>query len=147
MDSVDLKILRLLEKDARHTSLRKIAREVGLSTSGVRRRIQQLQNAKVIKQYSVVIDPKKCGYNVLAFVTIGGEPKGLDELAAVLERRHEVCELHRTGGGDYLMVKIRSRDIDGLNKFIEDYVNSSEFVNRASTLIVMKTYKEALLNP
>jgi DNA-binding Lrp family transcriptional regulator len=147
MDSVDRKILRLLEKDARHTSLRKIAREVGLSTSGVRRRIQQLQNANIIKKYSVIIDPKKCGYNVLAFVTIGGEPRGLDELITVLERRHEVCELHRTSGGDYLMVKIRSRDVDGLNEFIEEYINSSELVNHTSTLIVMKTYKEVLLNP
>jgi Lrp/AsnC family leucine-responsive transcriptional regulator len=146
VDSVDLKILRLLEKDARH-ALKKIAREVGLSKSGVRRRIQRLQNARIIKQYSVIIDPKKCGYHVLAFVTIGGEPKGLDELATALERRHEVCELHRTGGGDYLMVKIRSKDIDGLNKFIEEYINSSEYVKFTSTLIVMKTYKEVLLNP
>jgi DNA-binding Lrp family transcriptional regulator len=146
VDSVDLKLLRILVNNAR-TPLRKMAREVGLSNSGVRRRIQQLEHEGIIKQYSALVDPKKYGCAVLAFVTISAEPRGLKELSRVLGRRREVCELHRTSGGDYLAVKVRTKDVDELNRFVEEHINSSDSVKKISTLIVMETYKETLLNP
>jgi DNA-binding Lrp family transcriptional regulator len=145
MDSVDLKLLRILSSDAR-TPLRMMAREVGLSTSGVRRRIKQLQKNNLIK-YSILIDPKQYGYGVLAFVTVEADPRGIKELIRILQRKHEICELHRTSGDDQLVVKIRSRDIEGLNKFIEDNINSLDSVRHISIAIAMETYKESLLNP
>lgn len=145
MDSVDLKLLRIIANDAR-TPLRKMAREVGLSTSGVRRRIKQLEREGIIKQYCAMIDPAKYGYGVLAHVMIGSDPKGLKELVSVLKRKHEVCELHRTTGGDRLVVKIRSKDIPSLNKFIDEYINSSDSVKKVNTNITMETYKETCLS-
>jgi len=46
-----MKLLKMLSDDA-HISLRKMGREVGLSTSGVRRRVKQLERSGLIKQYS-----------------------------------------------------------------------------------------------
>jgi Lrp/AsnC family transcriptional regulator for asnA, asnC and gidA len=146
MDSVDFKLLRIITDDAR-TPLKKMAREVGLSPSGVRRRIKRLERVGVIKQYSVLIDPQKCGYKVLALVTIEADSKGIKELVRNLQRRHEVCELHKMTGEDRLVAKIRSKDIESLNKFIEEHLNSSDSVRRISTAITMETYKETPLNP
>jgi DNA-binding Lrp family transcriptional regulator len=146
MDSVDIKLLRIKAKDAR-TPLREMAREVGLSTSGVRRRIKRLEDLKIIQQYSVVIDPQKYGYKVLALVTVGADSKGIRNLVRVLKPKHEVCELHKVSGEDTLVVKIRSKDMESLNKFIEEHINSFDSVRHTSIAIAMETYKESLLNP
>ncbi|MEM3723891.1 MAG: Lrp/AsnC family transcriptional regulator [Candidatus Hadarchaeales archaeon] len=119
---------------------------VGLSISGVRRRIKQLEEDEVIK-YSVLVNPKKYGYAVTAFVTLQTDPKSIKELAHMLSRKHEVCEIHRTSGGDALIIKLRARDLDSLNRFLDEYISSHDSVKNTTTLIAMETYKESFLNP
>ncbi len=145
MDSVDMRLLKMLNDDA-HTPLRKMGREVGLSTSGVRRRIKQLEKSRLIKGYSVVVDPKKLGYGVAAFVSVDVDSRSIQELTRSLSRRHEVCELHHTTGGHSLMMKIRARDMDSLNKFVDEHIRSSDSVKGVRTTMAMETLKEAIVN-
>lgn len=146
MDSVDLKLLKMLSDDA-HVPLRRMGREVGLSTSGVRRRIKQLERSGLIKGYSAVIDPKKYGYGVVAFVSVDVDSQAMRELTRSLARRHEVCELHHTTGGHSLMMKIRARDMDSLNKFVDDHIQSFDSVKSVRTTLAMETLKETIVNP
>lgn len=146
MDSVDLKLLKILTEDA-HTSLRKMGRVVGLSTSGVRRRIKQLERTGLIKRYSVVIDPKKYGYEITAFVSVEADSNALRELTNSLARRHEVCELHRITGGHDLMIKVRAKDVESLNKFVDNQIRSFDSVKSVRTTLAMDTIKETLVNP
>ena len=145
MDSVDLRLLKILAEDAR-TPLRKMGRAVGLSTSGVRRRIKLLEKTGLIKKYSAVIDPKKYGYTVTAFVSVDADSQALRELTSSLVRRHEVCELHRTTGGHDLMIKVRAKDVDSLNKFVDDHIRSFDSVKSVRTTLAMDTIKETLVN-
>jgi len=146
MDNVDLKLLKILSEDA-HTSLHKMGREVGLSTSGVRRRIKQLEKIGLIKKYSIIIDPKKYGCGVTAFISVDADSRALGELTGSLVRRHEVCELHRTTGGHDLMIKVRVKDVDSLNKFVDEHIRSFDSVKSVRTTLAMETVKETLVNP
>ena len=146
MDSVDFRLLKILTEDA-HTSLNKMGREVGLSTSGVRRRIKQLEKEGIIRKYSAVVDPKKYGYDVTAFISVDADSQSLRDLISSLLRRHEVCELHRTTGGHELMVKVRAKDVDSLNKFVDNHIRSFDSVKSVRTVLVMDTIKETLVNP
>lgn len=145
MDSVDLKLLKILAEDAR-IPLRQLGREVGLSPTGVRRRIKQLEKNGQIKKYSAVVDPKKCGYGVTAFISVDADSRELGELTKSLSRRHEVCEIHRMTGGHELMIKVRVKDIDTLNKFVEDHVMCFDSVKNVKTNLAMETIKETLFN-
>lgn len=145
MDSVDLKLLKMLGEDA-HISLCKMGREVGLSTSGVRRRIKQLERSGAIVKYSALVDPKKYGYGVVAFLSVDVDPRAMHELTRSLARRHEVCEIHRTTGGHCLMMKVRARDMDSLNKFVDEHIQSFDSVKGVQTTLAMETLKETLLN-
>jgi Lrp/AsnC family transcriptional regulator for asnA, asnC and gidA len=146
MDSVDLKLIRILNQDSR-TPLRQLGREVGLSTSGVKRRLDRLSKLGVIQRYSVVVDPKKYGLGTVAFVRVEVDPKFMRELAHSLERKREVCEIHRITGGDYLMLKIRARSVDELNDFVERNLASKDHVKSVAPLISMEAYKEVLFVP
>ena len=146
MDSVDIRLLKILTEDAR-TPLRKMGREVGLSTSGVRRRIKQLEREGLIKRFSVDIDAKKYGFGVTAFVSVDADSRSLRELTRSLARRHEVCELHQTTGGHDLMLKVRAKDVDSLKKFVDEHIQSLDSVKSVRTTLAMETIKETLVNP
>lgn len=140
-----MKLLKMLSDDA-HVSLRKMGREVGLSTSGVRRRVKQLERSGLIKQYSALIDPQKFGYGVMAFVSIDVDSRSMRELVSSLSRCHQVCELHHTTGGHGLMLKVRARDVENLKKFVDDRIQSFDSVKSVRTIVAMETIKERLLN-
>jgi len=140
-----MKLLKMLSDDA-HVSLRKMGREVGLSTSGVRRRVKQLERSGLIKQYSALIDPQKFGYGVMAFVSIDVDSRSMGELVRSLSRCHQVCELHHTTGGHGLMLKVRARDVESLQKFVDDHIQSFDSVKSVQTTVAMETIKERLLN-
>lgn len=141
-----MKLLKMLSDNAR-TPLRKMGREVGLSTSGVRRRVKQLERLGLIQKYSALIDPRKFGYGVMAFVSVDVDSRGMRALIRSLSHCHQVCELHRTTGGHGLMLKVRARDLESLNKFVDDRIQSFDSVSRIRTTVAMETLKETLLNP
>jgi Lrp/AsnC family transcriptional regulator for asnA, asnC and gidA len=146
MDSVDLKLLKMLAEDA-HTPLHKMGREVGLSPSGVRRRIKLLEKNGLIKKYSAIIDPKKYGFGVTAFISVDADSRELGGITNSLLRRHEVCELHRTTGGHDLMIKVRVKDVDSLNKFVDNYIRCFDSVKSVRIILAMETIKETFVNP
>jgi DNA-binding Lrp family transcriptional regulator len=61
MDEIDLAIVEKLTKDAR-TSFRKIAKQLGISPDTVMHRYTALQKEGVIRGSTIVINPKKIGY-------------------------------------------------------------------------------------
>ncbi|MHA1733434.1 MAG: Lrp/AsnC family transcriptional regulator [Promethearchaeota archaeon] len=60
MDEKDKLILQALEKDSR-MSLKKLAKDLDIRTNAIYQRIQKLQNAGILKGYSIIIDPDKLG--------------------------------------------------------------------------------------
>jgi len=145
LDNVDLKLLRIVNRNA-HTPLREMGREVGLSISGVKRRLDRLYKRGIIQKYSALVDPRKYGLDTVAFLRVEVDSRSMREVAQALERKREVCEIHKIAG-DFLMLKVRSKDVDSLNDFIEKNITTREGVKNVATLISMETYKETLFTP
>ena len=61
IDPIDAKILQELSRDSRQ-SVDRIAEQVGLSATPVRRRIKRLEEAGILIRYSIDIDMEKCGF-------------------------------------------------------------------------------------
>lgn len=145
LDSVDMKILKMFIEDARVT-LSEIAEEVGLSTSGVRRRVKLLEEEGVLKGYTAKVDPKKAGYDVAAFLNIDVKSSEARRVAGVLKRCKGVCEVHRTTGNHGLIAKVRAEDRGAITEFVEDRVSTYQGVKDVDITMTMKTYKEDLLD-
>ena len=69
MDSIDLKILALLQTDAT-LSIAAIGERVGLSQTPCWKRIQRLEADGVIDRRVAVLDPVKLGLGLTVFVSI-----------------------------------------------------------------------------
>lgn len=73
MDETDLAIIDRLTEDAR-TSFRQIAKELSISPDTVVNRYTTLREQGVIRGSTVVIDPKKIGYQAMAVFMIDASP-------------------------------------------------------------------------
>jgi len=73
MDKIDLAIIDKLTDDAR-TSFREIAKELGISPDTVINRYAALQKEGVIRGSTIVINPKKVGYQAMAVFMIDIAP-------------------------------------------------------------------------
>jgi len=73
MDETDLAIIDKFTKDAR-MSFRKIAEELGISPDTVINRYAALQKEGVIRGSTIVINPKKIGYQAMAVFMIDTSP-------------------------------------------------------------------------
>ncbi|GGN16332.1 Lrp/AsnC family transcriptional regulator [Halarchaeum nitratireducens] len=78
VDEVDRAILYALQEDARNLSSSDIAERTGTSGSTVRKRIQRLEEAGVIKGYSAEVDYERSGYPIrmLLFCTASIHERG-----------------------------------------------------------------------
>lgn len=145
LDSVDIKIVEMLIENGQE-NLNEIADEVGLSSSGVRRRIKRLEEEKVIKGYTAKVDPEKAGYDAAAFLNIDVESGEVRRVAGVLSRCNGVCEIHKTTGNHGLIAKVRAEDRGGISEFVEDRVSTYQGVKDVKITMAMETYKEDFLD-
>ena len=106
MDQTDRMILACLQEDAT-MPLAEIARRVGLSSTPCWRRIQKLEEAKVIRGRVALLDGAKLNVGLTAFVSIRTNQHShdwLETFAKVVSEMPEVVEFYRMSGDvDYLL--------------------------------------------
>lgn len=69
MDNTDIKIIKLLQNNAR-ISASDISKKVNLSVSAITDRLRRLENSKTIKQYTTILNPGKFEKELSAFMLI-----------------------------------------------------------------------------
>ena len=93
MDSIDCKILRELQSDAR-LSHQELSERVGLSPSPCARRIRRLEDDGIITGYSAQFDEVKLGFAFNVFISVRLDRQIDDRLVAVEnEVRHRFARI------------------------------------------------------
>ena len=115
LDEVDEKILGILRKNAR-TPISHISEEIGLSNPSIKDRLDKLEAEGVILGYRPILDQRKLGLGLTAFVSISLDPNRCcdDDIVESLERLPEVLEAHFTDGDSDVLVKVATRDTESL---------------------------------
>ncbi|WP_238917210.1 Lrp/AsnC family transcriptional regulator [Clostridium sp. YIM B02555] len=117
MDKIDLKIIELLQKNARYP-LKHIAEEVFLTTPAVSARIEKLEQAGVITGYSAHVDPLKLGYNIKAFINLEMSPKQKPEFYPFIASCPNVLECNCVTGKYSMLIKVAYHTTIELDTFI-----------------------------
>jgi DNA-binding Lrp family transcriptional regulator len=97
LDSIDWKILALLQSDARMSNV-ELARAVGLSPSPCLARVRALEQAGYISRYVSLLDALKVGLKVSVFIQVALEKqveKALEVFENAILERPEVMECSR----------------------------------------------------
>lgn len=117
MDKIDYKIIELLQKNARYP-LKHLAEEVYLSTPAVSARIEKLEEAGIIRGYSVDVNPLKLGYNIKAFINLEMSPKQKPEFYPFIASCPNVLECNCVTGKYSMLIKVAYHTTLELDAFI-----------------------------
>lgn len=143
LDSTDLKILHALQEDSRQTYAA-IGKQLGIAHSTVYDRIRRMEQHRVIKKYTTVVDTEKVGVkNITAIVTVYTEPKEAEKVAETLARSPEALEVYTSLSEELLvMAKVLAASQENLHEFIANFVAPMPGVIKIRTSIVTRKIKE-----
>jgi Lrp/AsnC family transcriptional regulator, leucine-responsive regulatory protein len=141
LDQIDLKILFILQNDGRRR-LADIADEVDLSAPAVMERVKKLEASGVIRGYQALLDGKKVGKDITAFIGVSiGNQRDMDKFARQMMRYPDVLECHHVTGDESFMLKVKSANTGSLEKLLGE-IRSVEGVTRTVTRVGLSTTKE-----
>jgi Lrp/AsnC family leucine-responsive transcriptional regulator len=141
MDATDLKILDLLQQDARMTNA-EIAKRVSLTASSVYERVRKLQDEGVIQRYTIQVDPAALGKPLTAFIrlTVAYDERQAAGVAA-LRDDPDVLECYSVAGEDCYILKTRVNSPSELEALIYR-IRGRLTVLRSVTMIALSAIKE-----
>jgi Lrp/AsnC family leucine-responsive transcriptional regulator len=142
-DRTDLRILELLQNNARISNV-ELAREVNLSPSPCLRRVRELEESGVIRQYAAILDSAAVGLGVSVFVHVTLD-RQVEERLEIFEQaildREEVMECYlMTGESDYLL-RVVVPDVPTFRKFLLDVLTKIPGVASLNSSFALKQVK------
>ena len=142
LDSIDYKLLDLLQLSARMTQL-EMAAAVGLSQPAVAERMRKLEQEGIITGYSARVDGRKLGKDITAFIGVRIEhPKYNAGFGNKVLAIPDVLECHRITGPDSYLLKVVTEDTQSLDSLISDLLRHIPGVTRTLTTVVTSSIKE-----
>ncbi|MBQ0024898.1 MAG: Lrp/AsnC family transcriptional regulator [Bacteroidales bacterium] len=144
LDEVDLKILRLLQEDAKLTT-KQLADKVNLSTTPVFERLKRLEREGFIKKYIAVLDADKLGYGFQVFCSVKLKQMSREVAKAFVSVVKDIPQVtacyNVSGEFDYLL-SINAPDMHYYNDFIINVLGTVESIGSIHSTFVMKEIKQ-----
>jgi len=142
LDPTDRRILAMLQDNAKIPQA-EMAKAVGLTAPSINERVRKLERAGYIRGYVALLNERKLGHDITAFVEVFIEhPKfeaGFIEAVSTLD---EVLECHHITGEFSLLLKVKVADMAAFRKLLIEKLNTVRGVRQTRTLIVLATSKE-----
>lgn len=143
LDTFDLRLLQELQKDGRLTN-NELGERIALSPSQCSRRRTRLESEGYIRGYQANLDRQKLGLDMLVVISVTLATHNRDNarrFSQLVNGLPEVLEAYAlTGEMDYHL-KIATRGLAGLSRFVNDVLLPHESVQHVKTSIVLDTLK------
>jgi DNA-binding Lrp family transcriptional regulator len=114
LDEIDAKILHALIRDAR-TNLKEIAKECGVSSNAIFKRVKRLRSTGVIRGTLLYTNMSCFGSMYPASIGINLNPKQENEVAKLIRERANVIEISQSVGKHDLCAFIVAKSIIEIN--------------------------------
>ena len=145
LDAIDLKILRLLQEDARLTT-KELAGRVNLSTTPVFERLKRLEREGFIKKYVAVLDAEKLDLGFEVFCSVKLKQMTRDVARAftrVIRDIPQVAECYNISGDFDFLLKIYAPDMQYYNDFLINTLGTIESLGSVQSCFVMNEVKNS----
>ena len=143
LDETDLSILREIRQDSR-ISNNELARRINLSQPAAHNRLKRLKTTGVIRDYTVLLDYEKLGYELICFFQTrlqGHLEKDITLFESRVAAFPEVLECHYlTGEFDHLIKAVFKHRRD-LEQFLRNKLSTIPGVAQIITSLVLSEIK------
>ena len=144
LDAADVRILQLLQHDARMTT-KEIADKLGLSATPVYERVRRLENEGYILGYVALLNKDKIDRNLIGYTTVQLKEHSQQVLRSFEKeviKFHEVMECSQlTGQADFLL-KVVIRDMEAYHDFLMNKLSTLPNIGVVQTSFVLAQAKD-----
>ena len=147
MDSIDRKILRVLQSDAR-ASLQEIGQQVGLSASPCWERIRKLEQTGVIEGFTVRLNAQALGLNdtVLVQLTLDSHSDNtLEKFGETLAAIPEVVEAYLLSGEYDYLLRVAVKDTRDYERLLREKLYKIKGIRHSKSSFVLRQLKQSPL--
>lgn len=149
LDRIDARLLDLVQRNNRLSS-EELGDKVGLSASGVQRRLKRLRSDGVIEADVSIISPKAIGRDVTALVLISferGRADIVDRFKRTICKMTEVMSaFYVTGQADFVLVATAS-NMEEYAHFTRSLLQENPDIKRIETMVVLDRAKAGFTLP
>lgn len=135
IDALDMKIIKALRNDARKPIVQ-IAKEIDANEATVRRRIEKLLKNGIIERFTVVLDYRKLGRVIKAFIGLRVEPAKLRTIAEHLAKHPDTQVVYRTSGDIDIVTEVILEKMEDLNAFLDEELKLEGILGTIVTLVI-----------
>ncbi|MEN4609767.1 MULTISPECIES: Lrp/AsnC family transcriptional regulator [Pantoea] len=149
LSSTDMKILEILQDDARVTN-QVLAEKINISASPCWRKVRKLEEDNVIQGYRAVLDRKKIGLGVMVFIRVvidshsEAEARKFEEEVTALE---DVVACYSIGGDADFLLQVVASDLDSYADFAMSVVRRLPGIKEMQSMFVLKEIKPLVSYP
>ncbi|CAH0650325.1 Lrp/AsnC family transcriptional regulator [Pseudomonas juntendi] len=121
LDKVDIAIADRLQRDGRLSNV-KLAEQLCLSEASCWRKQKRLEASGVIEGYQAILNRKKLGLGVMAFVQISCTDHSEEATAKfekIIAAAPQVLSCHNTTGEADFLLQVVAQDLDSYSRFID----------------------------
>lgn len=136
LDDTDLRLLTLLQRDAKRT-IKELAEELGMTTTPIFERIKRMERDGVIKAYVALVNQEKIGRPLIVFCNVSMPdytPDNIAEFENQVRQMPDVLEAYHLAGTIDYQLKVVMSDI-------KEYAN---FLQQLARLPMIRVYSSSI---
>lgn len=145
MDELDILILKFLSENSRMHST-EMAKELGVATSTIHKRINNLKSDGIIEKFTIITDPSKLDLDITTFIGLNIDSSLRISIINKLNNIEDILEIYELLEPYDLFLKVRTFDINSLKNNVLRIINEIDGVLGSSSLITTKRHKEKACN-
>lgn len=139
LDATDIKILSILQNDARITT-KELAERLHLSTTPAYERVKKLEKEGYIEKYSAVLNAEKIERKLTIFLMVSLKSHSKDVVESFQKTvlsLPEVMEFYYISGNYDSLLKVMVRDMDQFKVFLEEKLAGIEHITHFQSVFVI----------
>ncbi|MDQ3047580.1 MAG: Lrp/AsnC family transcriptional regulator [Bacteroidota bacterium] len=149
LDKTDLKILKILQENAKITNLQ-LSIDIGLSPAPTLERVKKLENAKLITGYHTQVNEEALGIGIKAIIQVSLTRQienAISTFKKEISKIPEIMECYQvTGNADYVLI-VMLKDIRDFEALISQRLSKMEEIGQMQTMVVLSKPKDSKVIP
>jgi Lrp/AsnC family leucine-responsive transcriptional regulator len=142
LDKIDLKLLELLQKNARMT-ISDLSTELALSRPSITERLHRLQENKVIEEFTTRVSLQGVGREILLIILVGSLKVSISEFEQMAINTEEIIECHRVTGEVSYVIKAAVSNMNNMRLLIDRLILYGQ-INTSTVLASPVPYRYIL---
>ena len=147
LDKTDLKILKLLQQNAR-IPMTELAEKVGLSTTPVTESVRRLERDNLITGYHAHLNPHALGQSLLVFVELKLRSKSgniFEDFKREVLKIPQILECHLISGEYDYLIKVRLPNMSAYRDMLGNILLQLPAASESRSYVVMEEVKEEVV--